>query len=101
MNVWYHLAYTYDGTTHRIYVNGANTNSKVDAGGAADTASNLFLGAGGINFRLFPGLIDEVRIYGQALASAQIQKHYAEGLGNIRTLLRKNLDFSLHSKFKI
>jgi len=35
------------------------------------------------------GLIDEVRIYNQALSAAEIQKHYAEGLEKHKNLAIK------------
>jgi len=33
--------------------------------------------------RYFNGLIDEVRIYAEALLSAEIQKHYVQGLNKL------------------
>jgi len=37
----------------------------------------------------FKGLIDEVRIYSRALTTAEIQKHYAEGLKKYKNLVTK------------
>jgi len=39
--------------------------------------------------RAYTGLIDEVRIYNQALSAAEIQKHYAEGLEKHKNLAIK------------
>ncbi|MCK5023094.1 MAG: LamG domain-containing protein, partial [Candidatus Aenigmarchaeota archaeon] len=41
------------------------------------------------NFSFFDGFIDDVRIYSKALTTAQIQKHYAEGLKDHPTLASK------------
>ena len=77
---WHFIAATYDGSERAIYLDGEKCNSlpasgKIDAG-----SSPLRIGAyhGAYSYNL-EGLIDEVRIYEEALSSAQIQKLYVEG----------------------
>lgn len=86
-NAWYYLVFTWNGTTNtngvKCYVNGI-LNTQTTATGIETTVPtyNTRIGrdyysvSGG---RYFEGSIDDVRIYGEALTSAQIQKHYAEG----------------------
>jgi hypothetical protein len=73
LNVWTHLATTYDGTTQRIYVNGALVASRPLTGAIA--VGNGALRIGGNNSwagEFFSGLIDEVRVYNRALTNAEI-----------------------------
>ena len=74
--VWQHLAVTYDGNTANLYINGNLDSSTVVPGG------NFYIGTdpviiggqnGTINDRApYNGVIDEVRIYNQALTQAQV-----------------------------
>jgi len=78
---WYHIVATYDGTTRRFYVNGLLKASSAHAAYTIPT-TNLEFGRYGSKdgTRNLNGLIDEVRIYNEALPQAEIQKHYVEGL---------------------
>jgi prepilin-type N-terminal cleavage/methylation domain-containing protein len=78
---WIHYVCVYDGNTPfaRIYINGVEYRSRTDISGVLSvTANTLQIGAGwgGV---MFNGIIDEVRIYEQALTLGQIQKHYVQG----------------------
>ena len=72
LNVWRHVALTYDGSTVRMYFGGSLVNS---ATGAHTTNNNPLLfghwfpGAGDY----FDGLVDEVRLYSRVLTAAEIQ----------------------------
>lgn len=69
---WHHLAYTYDGTTHRLYLDGRQVDMSTAAPDAA-TLDHAQFGAyaGG---SLFNGLLDDLRIYDVALSAAQIAR---------------------------
>ena len=72
-NTWTHLAMSYDGTTLKIYVNGALVNSTVQSGTIVTSTNSLQIGGDNLYGQYFTGLIDEVRIYNIALTQAQIQ----------------------------
>jgi Concanavalin A-like lectin/glucanases superfamily/Glycosyl hydrolase family 26 len=87
---WYHVVYTWDGTTQDIYVNGV-----LDATGPA-TATSATPAWGGVTYlganaasSSFPsplqGSLDEVALYGKALTAAQTLVHYTAGLGGTPT----------------
>ncbi|WP_460502899.1 LamG-like jellyroll fold domain-containing protein, partial [Hymenobacter agri] len=76
---WHHVAATFDGTTRRIYLDGALLNS--DAPGsshAVPNANNLRIGSTN-NGEYFPGSIDEVRVW--SVARTQAQLNTAKGIG--------------------
>lgn len=86
---WYHVAGTYDGSVAKIYVNGQLSSDQETFNQAIPiTADELFIGnwKTGSGERPFNGLIDDVRIYSQALTAGDIQRHYAEGLESRRDL---------------
>ena len=86
IGVWTHLALTFDGTTGRGYVNGTEENSKNDS---TYTQGTIFrIGGDGNVDRYFHGSIDEVRIYNQALSSAEIQQHYVQEAANYNIVLK-------------
>ena len=78
-STWIHIAGTYDGTTVRLYYNGALQGSVAWTGTIA--ANNLAVGIGGPptldTARLFKGAIDDVRIYNRALSAAEVAALYS------------------------
>jgi chitodextrinase len=72
LNIWSHLAATYDGVTMRLYVNGTQVATKVQSGAIATSADPLTIG-GDSSGEDFAGLVDEVRVYNRALIAAEIQ----------------------------
>jgi hypothetical protein len=80
---WTFLAYTWDGTTERIYKNGSLAGSR--ARNFAYTPGNGRIGFGFINDPsvFFPGLIDEVAIFDRTLTAADISSIYAAGTAGI------------------
>jgi hypothetical protein len=73
VNAWTHLATTFDGTTIRFFVNGAQVASVAQTSPLSPTADTLQIGADAYPAEYFAGLIDEVRIYNRALSPAEIQ----------------------------
>lgn len=91
---WYHLAGTYDGTSLKLFVNGALVETFAYTGDIDSTSEGVVMGArysyGGADFH--KGLIDEVRVWNKALAVEEIKKHawglvgewlFDEGAGSI------------------
>ena len=73
VNTWTHLAATYDGTTLRLYKNGAQIASTTRAGTINSGTAPLRLGGNNIWGEWFAGQLDDVRVYDQPLTAAQIQ----------------------------
>ena len=73
LNTWSHLAATWDGTTLRVYVNGAQVASKAIGQAIVATTSPLHIGGNSNWGEYFAGKIDEVRVYNRALSQAEIQ----------------------------
>jgi fibronectin type 3 domain-containing protein len=85
LNSWTFLTGTYDGSTLKMYVNGALVGSLARPGTIVTTADPLKIG-GDWSGEMFTGLIDNVRIYNVALTQAQIQSDMSAGLSAMRTL---------------
>ena len=74
---WYHLAFVYDGTSQRIYVNGVPEITRVSANTLK--AANMLLGNWGAatsGSNDLVGRLDDVAIFGAALSIGQIQALY-------------------------
>ena len=76
---WQHLAATYDGTTARFYIDGAQVASRTN--GSVGNSDLWRIGAyGGSAGGFFDGLIDDVRVYDHALSGGEIQDDMDEPL---------------------
>src|SRR5439155_6502492 len=73
LNAWSHLAATYDGAALRLYVNGSEVGSTPLTGDVTNAPGKLTIGGNDVWGEFFTGLIDEVRVYNNALSPAQIQ----------------------------
>jgi hypothetical protein len=74
---WYHIGFVWDGSLRHLYVDG--TEVAKDAAALAPLVSSdgdLHIGAGKTPdaATFFSGLIDDVRIYNQALSAEQIEE---------------------------
>lgn len=82
INTWYHVAATYDGALVRLYVNGV-----LDTGPTPKTLnttnSTATIGYYSGWAAVFPGAIDDVRIYNRAFSAQEINQLYGVGAANI------------------
>jgi hypothetical protein len=81
LNVWTHLATTFDGTVVRLYVNGEAVGLSLVSGSLADSSGPLRLGGNSVWSEWFAGLIDEVRVYDRALSAGEIQRDLQTPVG--------------------
>jgi prepilin-type N-terminal cleavage/methylation domain-containing protein len=88
---WYHVAGTFSHQNGmELFVNGKSIgNDSTQTAYPRSDADVRYIGCGGAYGGYFNGLIDEVRIYKVTLSQAQIQQHYAEGLGRHQDLAVK------------
>jgi glucose/arabinose dehydrogenase/PKD repeat protein len=73
LNTWSHLAMTWDGTTHRLYLNGTQVASRALSGTLVNGSGPLRFGGNSVWPEWFGGRLDEVRVYNRALTQAQLQ----------------------------
>jgi len=92
-NEWYHIACTWDGTTQAVYVNGFLDKSQPQTYSGGWGATYIG-GVSGVPLYSFDGVIDDVRIYNNALSPGEIREIIPEpatvlllGLGGL--ILRK------------
>ncbi|HZY85889.1 MAG TPA: LamG-like jellyroll fold domain-containing protein, partial [Gemmataceae bacterium] len=87
LNTWSYLSATYDGSTLKMYVNGALATSLALTGPINVTSGALRIGGDSIWGEYFSGLIDEVRVYNRALTQAQIQTDMNTPIGSPELLM--------------
>jgi len=78
-NTWYHIAFTYDGTFLKAYLNGNLVATRSGTGTINNVNAPLYFGTNPNIGSYFGGLIDEPAIYNVALTQAQIQAIYNAG----------------------
>lgn len=76
---WYHVAMTFDGSTLKLYVNGALDGSVAGTPPSPTTQPFVIGGltSGPFNFN---GLVDEVSVYNRALTDAEVAQIYGAGV---------------------
>jgi hypothetical protein len=74
LNVWSHLAMTYNGSMMRLFVNGVEVRRRSLTGRISSSDKRLRIGGNSVWGEYFDGLIDEVRLYGRALSVSEIQR---------------------------
>ena len=78
LNEWTHITVVGSNTGMRIYINGELSASNSVSYGSPNTGSSLKIGAEPQYNGYFKGIIDEVRIYNQALSAQEILEHYQD-----------------------
>jgi len=77
---WHHVAGVYDGDFVRIYVDGIQESCrKIGRKRLSSNANPLMIGSAGGGGEFYPGLIDEVAVYGRALSPTEVYEHYVFG----------------------
>lgn len=91
VGVWTHLATTFDGSQMKLYVDGALVATKARASTLTTSTGLLQIGNDSYG-EMFPGAIDEVRIYNRALTQAEIQSDMSRPVadGVVRLRMGKN-----------
>ncbi|MDQ6915143.1 MAG: fibronectin type III domain-containing protein, partial [Actinomycetota bacterium] len=77
----YHVVGTYDGTTSRLYLNGAQVASMPLSGPITNSGSSLNLGSWNTTDEYLKGTIDDVAVFGTPLSAARVKAHYDAGTG--------------------
>jgi trimeric autotransporter adhesin len=92
LNQWIHIVGTYDGTTMKLYSDGALYASLVFVGTLAKNTSGVtYIGSGGnagASLFYFPGIIDEVAIWSRALHTNEIKQLYQRGASRLKYQVR-------------
>ena len=78
-NTWYRVAMTYDGSSLRLYVNGALDGSIAASGIIAPKPVPLRIGGASTGPWFFNGRVDEVSLYNRALSASEVQSIYTAG----------------------
>jgi Concanavalin A-like lectin/glucanases superfamily/Bacterial Ig domain len=81
LNVYSHIAVTYNGTALVYYVNGVATGSTAVSGNIQTSSLPLRIGSNTIWGEYFQGQIDEVRVYNRALSQSEIQSDMVIPIG--------------------
>ncbi len=71
---WYHIAWTYNKSSIKLYVNGSNVKTSAESAAIQATIAPLTIGAGSGGY--FNGTIDEVKIYSYALSAEEVKAEY-------------------------
>lgn len=80
-NTWYFVTGTFDGTTVRLYINGASAATPI-SGHLATATTGFYMGrAEWVNAAYFSGYITNVQVYGTALSDANVLSLFNEGNG--------------------
>lgn len=74
----YHVVFTYDGTTLRLYVNGVEIDNDTSGSGAVSLANDILLiGTDTTTANRYGGQIDGLRIYTRTMTPAQVAERYS------------------------
>jgi hypothetical protein len=73
LNQWSHLAATYDGSTLKVWLNGAQVGTLAIAGAIPASTGPFLIGGDAVFSEWFQGSIDDVLVYNRALSQTEIQ----------------------------
>jgi hypothetical protein len=81
----YHVVGTYDGTSQRLYVNGAQVASTALSGAISTNANPLEIGSWNGSEEFFKGTIDDAAVYNATLSAARVSAHYSAATSTTET----------------
>ncbi|TMF75272.1 MAG: LamG domain-containing protein, partial [Chloroflexi bacterium] len=84
LGTWSHVVGTFDGSTLRLYVNGALVATSAAAGPLNSASGPSFIGRLGQSLYPFQGSLDEVAVFPVALSAERVRAHYLGGLVSVR-----------------
>ena len=73
---WHHLVATYDGSNARLYLDGVLQSAAASSLLLAQTVVPLSFGSNAYEGTFYAGRLDEVAVYGHALAANRVLAHY-------------------------
>lgn len=76
LRTWNHVVFVRDGARVAVYLNGKHRPDITGTAAASGTQSGLLIGGTEDRSANFEGRIDEVAVYGRALASSAVVKHF-------------------------
>jgi len=79
---WHHYGYTFDGLTHRLYIDGVQAASSTATPQSA-VPTNLEFGRWLAGTEFFAGSLDEIRIYTRALNAAEVAATMTAPMGDV------------------
>ena len=85
---WYHVVGTHDGSTIKLYINGALDTSSALSTTITDSDRPLAIGQHGNSGQYWNGLIDEVAIYNTALDATAVLNLYKRGATKVQYFMR-------------
>lgn len=72
---WRHVTWTYDGSSHKVYVNGALSSAAPDGTNVGMDGDNYLGRRDAGNY--FDGALDDVRVFDRALTAAEVSQVYS------------------------
>ena len=94
-NKWHHVVGVYTGSQHHLYVDGELKVSANAVHSNHSTAPYMKIGdiTNSCGYGMFAGSIDEVKIYGAALSTAQVTALYKQSRGSGKAISLKANDY--------
>jgi hypothetical protein len=75
LNKWTHIAATYNGSSLNVYVNGTLTGTVANTSGLPTGTDAWYFGKASSGSNLFPGTMDEIRIWNVARSQSDINSN--------------------------
>ncbi|GMX58435.1 MAG: hypothetical protein MCSN_0890 [Candidatus Microsyncoccus archaeolyticus] len=83
LNNWNHIVFTKNNTIGFFYINGIKVSQATVYAELNITAENLYAMGNSAASRTTPGMLDEIRIYNEAVSSFRIQQNYYIGINKL------------------